>query len=166
MLFMGQEFLEDKQWSDDVSSHPELLIYWEGLNSPDPSQRDFLRFTRELIRLRWQYPALRGEGFRVIHVHDGNRVLAFQRWIPGVGEDVMIVINLANYNKYNYEIGFPRGGPWREVFNSDVYDNWVNPTAAGNSGGVVATAAPLHDLPFSAALTLPANGLLVFSQHS
>ena len=166
MLFMGQEFLEDKQWSDDVSSYPELLIYWEGLNSPDPSQRDFLRFTRELIRLRWQYPALRGEGFRVIHVHDGNRVLAFQRWIPGVGEDVMIVINLANYNKYNYEIGFPRGGPWREVFNSDVYDNWVNPTAAGNSGGVVASAAPLHDLPFSAALTLPANGLLVFSQHS
>jgi 1,4-alpha-glucan branching enzyme len=166
MLFMGQEFLEDKQWSDDVLGHPELLIYWDGLNSPDPAQRDFLRFTRELIRLRWQQPALRGEGFRVIHVHDENRVLAFQRWNPGVGKDVMIVINLANYNKYNYEIGFPQGGPWREVFNSDVYDNWVNPTVTGNGGGVVANAAPLHDLPFSAALTLPANGLLVFSQHS
>jgi 1,4-alpha-glucan branching enzyme len=164
MLFMGQEFLEDKQWSDDVSGHPELLIYWDGLNSPDPSQRDFLRFTRELIRLRWQHPALRGEGFCVVHVHDVNRVLAFQRWIPGVGEDVMIVINLANYNRYNYEIGFPRAGVWRETFNSDVYDNWVNPKVTGNGGGVFATDVPLHDLPCSAALTLPANSLLVFAQ--
>jgi 1,4-alpha-glucan branching enzyme len=165
MLFMGQEFLEDKRWSDDVSGHSELLIYWEGLNSSDPSQRDFLRFTRELIRVRWQQPALRGEGFKVTHVHDQNRVLAFQRWIPGVGQDVMVVVNLANATKYNYAIGFPQGGFWREVFNSDVYDNWVNPIVAGNGGGVLATGAPLHELAYSAALTLPANGLLVFSQR-
>jgi len=164
MLFMGQEFLEDKQWSDDVSGHPELLIYWNGLSSSDPSQRDFLRFTRELIRLRWQQPALRSEGFSLIHVHDQNRVLAFQRWVPGVGNDVVVVINLANYNRYNYRIGFPRGGIWREAFNSDVYDNWVNPQVTGNGGSVLATSDPLHNLPYSAALTLPANGLLVFSQ--
>jgi len=164
MLFMGQEFLEDKQWSDDVSGHPELLIYWNGLSSSDPSQRDFLRFTRELIRLRWQQPALRSEGFSLIHVHDQNRVLAFQRWVPGAGNDVVVVINLANYNKYNYRIGFPRGGIWREAFNSDVYDNWVNPQVTGNGGKVSATDDPLHNLPYSAALTLPANALLVFSQ--
>jgi 1,4-alpha-glucan branching enzyme len=33
MLFMGQEFLEDKQWSDDVDGHPELRIFWPGLDS-------------------------------------------------------------------------------------------------------------------------------------
>jgi 1,4-alpha-glucan branching enzyme len=165
MLFMGQEFLEDKQWSDDVSGHPDLLIYWDGLSSPDPSQRDFLRFTRELIQLRWQQPALRGEGFRVIHVHDQNRVLAFQRWAPGAGNDVIVVINLANYHKYGYQIGFPRAGTWREAFNSDVYDNFLNPQVTGNGGSVFATDAPLHGLPCSAALTLPANGLLVFAQR-
>ena len=164
MLFMGQEFLEDKQWSDDVSGHPELLIYWDGLSSADSSQRDFLRFTRELIQLRWRQPALRSEGFRVIHVHDQNRVLAFQRWVPGSGNDVVVVINLANYNKYDYQIGFPRAGAWKEAFNSDVYDNWVNPQVTGNGGGVFAINTPLHDLPFSAALTLPANGLLIFTQ--
>ncbi len=84
MLFMGQEFLEDKQWSDDVTGHPELLLFWAGLDSPDdPAMRDFLRFTRELIALRWRHPALRGEGYAPIHVHDANRVLAFQRWVPG-----------------------------------------------------------------------------------
>jgi 1,4-alpha-glucan branching enzyme len=100
----------------------------------------------------------------VIHVHDANRVLAFQRWAPGVGNDVMIVISLANHNQYNYRIGFPRGGTWREVFNSDVYDNWVNPQVTGNGGGVFAEDVPLHDVPCSAVLTLPANGLLVFAQ--
>jgi 1,4-alpha-glucan branching enzyme len=94
MLFMWQEFLEDKQWSDDVRGHPELLIYWDGLSSSDASQRDFLRLTRELIRLRWQYPALRSAGFRAVHYHDANRVLAFQRWIPGIGGDVMVVVHL------------------------------------------------------------------------
>ena len=31
MLFMGQEFLEDKFWSDNERAHPGHLIYWEGL---------------------------------------------------------------------------------------------------------------------------------------
>src|SRR4029079_13327801 len=35
MLFMGQEFLEDKQWSDDVTGHPELRIFWAGLDDSD-----------------------------------------------------------------------------------------------------------------------------------
>jgi 1,4-alpha-glucan branching enzyme len=28
-------------------------------------------------------------------------------------------------------LGFPIPGFWREVFNSDVYDHWVNPKVAG-----------------------------------
>ena len=56
---------------------------------------DHLRFTRELIQLRWQYPGLRGQGFRVVHAHDQNRVLAFHRWVEGDGDDVMVVVHLA-----------------------------------------------------------------------
>jgi 1,4-alpha-glucan branching enzyme len=162
MLFMGQEFLEDKQWSDDVLDHPELLLYWDGLEAQDPAMRDFLRFTRELIALRGQLPALRGEGFRLIHAHDEHRVLAFHRWIPGEGSDVIVVVSLANSNRYEYRIGFPWAGSWREAFNSDVYDHCVNPQVAGNGGHVFATAQPLHGFAYSAPLTLPANGLLVF----
>jgi 1,4-alpha-glucan branching enzyme len=164
MLFMGEEFLEDKQWSDDIDAHPELLLYWPGLEAPDPAMRDFLRFTRELIRLRWQHPALRGEGFAVTHIHDENRVLVFQRWIPGVGRDVLVVVSLDENTKYGYEIGFPAGGRWNEVFNSDVYEHWVNPNTRGNGGGVGAHGSPLHNLPASAALTIPANSILVFAR--
>ena len=28
MLFMGQEFLEDKQWSDNFAFHQDLLLNW------------------------------------------------------------------------------------------------------------------------------------------
>ena len=85
MLFMGQEFLEDKQWSDNVEFHTDLLLHWAGLDHGDKQMLDHLRFTRELIELRWRYPGLRGQGFRVVHAHDENRVLAFHRWVEGVG---------------------------------------------------------------------------------
>jgi 1,4-alpha-glucan branching enzyme len=165
MLFMGEEFLEDKSWTDDVEAHPELRLFWPGLDSTtDPAMRDFLRFTRDLIALRWRYPALRGEGYAPIHVHDENRVLAFQRWIPGYGGDVVIVASLATETRYGYEIGFPQGGPWREVFNSDVYERWVNPNVAGNGGGVSADGPARHGLSNSAALVLPANAVVVFAK--
>jgi 1,4-alpha-glucan branching enzyme len=164
MLFMGQEFMEDKQWTDDLDSHPELQLYWDGLTASDSTTRDFLQFTRELIALRWRLPALRGEGFRVVHAHDDNRVLAFHRWVPGEGYDVIVVVSLANFDRYGYRIGFPAGGSWREAFNSDVYDNWVNPKVTGNGGAVVADATPMHGFDYSAPLTIPANGLLVFAR--
>jgi 1,4-alpha-glucan branching enzyme len=164
MLFMGQEFLEDKQWSDNFEFHKALLLHWAGLDQGDKQMLDHLRFTRELLGLRWQYPALRGQGFRVVHAHDQNRVLAYQRWVEGEGHDVLVVVHLSTYNRFGYRVGFPSGGEWREIFNSDVYERWVNPHVTGNGGRVLAEAQPLHDFGYSAALVLPANSILVFSR--
>jgi 1,4-alpha-glucan branching enzyme len=162
LLFMGQEFLEDKQWSD--TPNPANEIWWAGLDGADKSMGDFLRFTRELIGVRRNHPALRGEGCAIIHVHNQNRVLAFQRWVEGVGGDVVVLASLNESTWYNYDIGFPGSGRWVEVFNSDVYDNWVNPMVVGNGGGVNADGPALHGLSSSAAVTIPANGLLVFAR--
>jgi 1,4-alpha-glucan branching enzyme len=164
MLFMGQEFLEDKQWSDDFEFHHDLLLYWAGLERDDKQMLDHLRFTRDLIQLRWRYPGLRGNGFRVGHVHDQNRVLAFHRWVEAAGEDVVVVAHLSTFNRFDYRIGFPGGGEWREILNSDVYENWVNPQVIGNGGRIFADAQPMHGFDFSAALVLPANSVLVFAR--
>jgi 1,4-alpha-glucan branching enzyme len=163
LIFMGQEFLEDKQWSD--TPNPSFEIWWQGLDSGDKTMSDFLRFTRELIALRRNHPALRGEGCNIIHVHDDNRVLVFQRWLVGAGDDLVIAASLNENNWYNYQIGFPAGGRWAEVFNSDVYDNWVNPTTVGNGGSVYASGPPMHGLSFSAGITIPANGFVVFARQ-
>ena len=164
MLFMGQEFLEDKQWSDDFVSHKDLLLYWAGLDGGDRQMLDHLRFTRELLTVRRRSPGLRGRGFRVTHVHNDNRVLAFHRWVDGEGYDVMVIVHLANFTRVGYRVGLPGGGDWRELFNSDVYENWINAGVAGNNGRVVATAQPLHGFGYSADIVLPANSILIFSR--
>jgi 1,4-alpha-glucan branching enzyme len=164
ILFMGQEFLEDKPWSDNLDAHPGLLLDWAGLDDGDRDMVDHLRFMRELIHLRWRHPALRGQGFRVVHVHDANRVLAFHRWVEGEGHDVLVVAHLGTVTRGAYRVGFPGGGVWREVFNSDVYERWVNPDVAGNGGAVEAGLEPLHGLTHSVPLVLPANSLLVFAR--
>jgi 1,4-alpha-glucan branching enzyme len=94
-------------------------------------------------------------------VHDQNRVLAFHRWVEGEGRDVIVLVHLSTFNRFGYRIGLPSGGEWREVFNSDVYENWVNPDAVGNGGRIVAESHPLHAFGHSAALVLPANSILV-----
>jgi len=164
MLFMGQEFLEDKPWSDNASVGDN--IWWDGLNSGDRSMVDYLRFTSELIALRRRQPALRGEGLNVFHAHNQNRVLGFQRWVEGIGRDVVVVVSLNESTFWSYDIGFPSSGYWIEVFNSDVYDNWVNPWVAGNGGGVWANGGPMHGMPASATLVIPANGVLVFARDN
>ncbi|HEY6329300.1 MAG TPA: alpha-amylase family glycosyl hydrolase, partial [Blastocatellia bacterium] len=61
MLFMGEEFLEDKQWSDDPNLFATNSIWWGGLEpGGDKSMQDFLRFTQDLAHLRANRPALRG----------------------------------------------------------------------------------------------------------
>ncbi|HEX8490452.1 MAG TPA: alpha-amylase family glycosyl hydrolase [Chthoniobacterales bacterium] len=164
MLFMGQEFLEDKQWSEKFIDRRDLLLHWAGLDAGDKQMADHLRFTSELIALRWRHPGLRGNGFRIVHVSDGNRVLAFHRWVEGEGNDVLVIIHLATFNRFDYRIGVPGPGAWREIFNSDAYENWVNPNVAGNGGSILADTQAMHGFEHSTAFVLPANSILVFAR--
>jgi len=159
-IFMGQEFLEDKQWNDDPGGANR--IYWGGLDAGDKSMVDFLRFTQDLIRLRWTNGALRSNSIHVFHVHNDNRVLAFHRWIEGSGRDTIVVVSLHDQPLYNYQLGMPYGGRWSEAFNSDVYDQWVNPYVTGNGGHVDANGGPMHGFGQSASVNIPPNGILVF----
>jgi 1,4-alpha-glucan branching enzyme len=162
-LFMGQEFLEEKQWNWDAKSSG--LLWWDGvIKGADTAMMNHLRFTQDLVRLRWNQPALRGDNVNPFHVSNMNRVLAFHRWLAGTGQDVVVAATLSETTWYDYAIGFPLPGRWSEVFNSDVYDNWVNPMVAGNGGGISASGPPMHGLPASAGIVIPANGLVVFAR--
>lgn len=162
MLFMGEEILEDAAWTDDTSM-VNNVIGWDRLYSGDKVAVDFLRFVRELLHVRRDQPALRGEAINVHHVHNSNRVLAFHRWVEGAGRDVVVVGSLNEATLTGYRIGMPRTGRWLESFNSDIYDNWVNQWAAGNGGAVWADGWPMHGMPCSAEVTIPANSMLVLT---
>lgn len=164
MLFMGQEFLEDKQWSDDPGFHPELLLYWAGMEQGDRYMNDHLRFASDLIKLRRKFPALRGEGLHIITVDNFHRVLVFQRWVEGVGEDVIVVASFNEDTLYGYRIGLPQTGLWREIFNSDFYDHFPNARVTGNGGSVSAVQEGWQGMSAMAGVIIPANGLLVLAK--
>jgi 1,4-alpha-glucan branching enzyme len=130
---------------------------------------DHLHFTRDLIATRNRLPGLRAEGLNVFFVSNSDRVIAFHRWVPGAGQDVVVVASLNESTHWNYQLGMPLPGLWREAFNSDAYDSAstspenINPLVAGNRGSIHAGGPALHDLPFSATLVIPANGILVFT---
>jgi 1,4-alpha-glucan branching enzyme len=162
-LFMGQEFLEDRPW--DVLPNGPNLLSWHGLESPtDSSMRDHLRFTKDLIRLRRELPALRGDSVRAFFCSDRDRVIAYHRWREGSGDDVIVVASFAETTWNGYEIGFPSAGLWQERFNSDAYDHFPNPQVAGNGGRVMAQGSGLHGFAASAAIVIPANGVVVFAR--
>jgi 1,4-alpha-glucan branching enzyme len=148
MLFMGQEFLEDKLWSDNFT-RPDLFIWWDGLEEQDRHMADFHRFARDLIRLRRLEPALRAEPVNVFHANEAERILAFHRWLPDQGRDVVVVASLreATYHDRAYRLGMPLPGVWQERLNSDLFDHFPNPWVQGNGGSVVADGPPLHGLP-------------------
>lgn len=160
-LFMGQEFLEIQPW--DINPGGSNLLDWAELNAGDQIMADHLRFTQELLRVRAGQPALRGDNVHPYYVSDADRVLAFHRWLPA-GQDVVVVATLAESTWWSYQLGFPLSGFWREVFNSDVYDNWVNPWVAGNGGGIQADGPPMHGFTASALIVIPANAVVVFAR--
>ncbi|TDE15654.1 alpha-amylase family glycosyl hydrolase [Dyadobacter psychrotolerans] len=163
MLFMGQEFFEDKRWADDAPNHKDMLIFWKGLDD-QKIMIDFLRFTRELIWIRRKHPGLRGERVKALSMENSSRVLVFQRWVERTGRDVIVVVSLNENTLYNYQIPLPASGKWFEVFNSDVYENWVNPASAGNGGSIEAIGGPMNGLSASALITVPANSIVIFSR--
>ena len=73
-LFMGQEFLEEKPWDPDPNG-PNLLE-WDRLND-DSDAIDHLRFTQDLIRLRTNQPALRGDKVNPFYCSDARSRACF-----------------------------------------------------------------------------------------
>src|SRR5260370_14878814 len=48
-FFMGQQSLEDKNWSDNRQSGDRVC--WEGLGGTDPANGDFMRLASDLVQL-------------------------------------------------------------------------------------------------------------------
>ncbi len=116
MLFMGQDFLEWKRWSDGRDEFMEWkrIGRWPG----------FTDLVRRLAHLRrnWENNTrgLRGDRTWVFHASDDDGVLAYLRQdAGGPGDDVVVVANLRDRTWPSYNVGFPRAGTWYVRFNSD-----------------------------------------------
>ena len=151
LLFMGQEFGQRAEWSEE-----------RGLDWFQLAEHGFsggiARFVRDLNTVYRQHPALwsqdtRHEGYSWIDANDSaNNVLSFLRF-GADGSMMACVFNFSGSEHAAYRVGLPRPGRWREVLNSDA--TGYNGAGAGNLGGVQAVGQPWHGRPASAPLTLP-----------
>ena len=158
MIFQGQEFLQ-YGWFDDSKQ-----LDW----SLTGTESGILNLYRDLIRLRRNWfnntRGLSGQNLHFHHVNPSDKVAAFHRWDEGgPGDDVVIVVNLANRAYDSYLVGFPRAGSWRIRFNSDW--NGYSPDF-GNQPSLDsnAIAEPRDNMPCSGSVGLGAYSGIILSQ--
>ncbi len=133
LLFMGQEFAQRREWSEERS------LDWELLDSP--AHRGVRNLVRDLNQLYAGKQALHArdcepEGFEWLQADDaGNSVFAWLRKAPGE-PPIAVISNMTPVLHGGYALKLPHDGVWREVLNSDAQD--YGGSGKGNLGQVTA----------------------------
>ena len=150
LLFMGQEFAQAREWSEERSLDWELREV--------PAHEGVRLLVRDLNRLYREKPALHardceGDGFEWLVVDDAeNSVFVWLRKAPGHAP-VAVVSNMTPALRTGYRLPLPHAGQWREVLNSDaqVYGG----SGQGNLGAVHCSYGAAH-------VTLPPLATVMF----
>jgi len=162
LLFMGGEFGQDNEWNHDRSLDWHLLQYanhWE-IQHWVRDLNHFYKDTPALYEIDFSH-----EGFEWLDVNDfEGSVISFLRKGRAGSAPVVVVCNFTPVPRYNYLVGVPTGGYWKEALNSDAKE--YGGSCQGNLGGVEAVQATCHGRPYMLSLTLPPLGMVVFTQAS
>ena len=158
LLFMGQEFGQVREWSEERSLDWDSLDGWEG-----ELHAGIQSLTRDLNAAYRSHPALWSQdttpsGYEWVDANDSqNNVLSFLRW-GSDGSVVLCLYNFSGQTHERYRVGVPFAGSWREILNTDSTD--YEGTGAGNMGGVTAEARSWHGREASAEVVLGPNSAL------
>ncbi len=158
LLFMGGEFGQTKEW--DCKGQ----LQWELLE--DDLHRGLRQYVMDLNRIYLSEPALfeqdfEHEGFEWIDFSNAEEsIISFIRRASNRDNFLVFVCNFTPVPRYNYLIGVPEPGFYREILNSD--SELYGGSNMGNLGGVSAEANPIHNRPFSIKITLPPLSILIF----
>ena len=158
LLFMGGEFGQWPEWSHETGLEWDLLQY--------APHQGILRWVTDLNRLYRRKPALHERdadqaGFEWVDFSDVEKsVVSYLRRGRSADDVVLVVCNFTPVPRYDYRIGVPFGGFWKEVLNSDAVE--YGGSGVGNLGGVEAERIPAHGRSCSLPLTLPPLGVVVF----
>ncbi|ADG77908.1 1,4-alpha-glucan branching enzyme GlgB OS=Tsukamurella paurometabola (strain ATCC 8368 / DSM/ CCUG 35730 / CIP 100753 / JCM 10117 / KCTC 9821 / NBRC 16120/ NCIMB 702349 / NCTC 13040) OX=521096 GN=glgB PE=3 SV=1 [Tsukamurella paurometabola] len=155
LLFMGQEFGQVREWSEERSLDWDCMDGWEGeLHSGIRS------LTRDLNAAYRSHPALWSQdttpsGYEWVDANDSqNNVLSFLRW-GSDGSVVLCLYNFSGQTHERYRVGVPFPGSWREILNTDSAE--YSGSGAGNMGGVSAESRSWHGRPASTEVVLGPN---------
>ncbi len=133
LLFMGQEFAEDREWSE-----ARELNWWL---TGDFGHRDVMQCVRNLLGLYRWYPSLHEDPrdpaiFEWVNRNDADRnILSYIRK-PRNGYDgaVLVVCNFSPMSYGDYAVGVPLPGKYERVFST--YDSLPGGGGPDEIGGV------------------------------
>ena len=157
LLFMGGEFGQIQEWNHDRS------LDWELVQLP---RHDGLR--RLVQHINYVYrnePALWDlddtyEGFEWIDFHDSDHcVVAFLRRSQA-GDLLAFVVNATPVPRYNYRLGVPNDGFYREIINTD--GETYGGSNIGNLGGLEADDVDWQGRKYSIVINLPPLAVVAF----
>ncbi|MDH3321507.1 MAG: alpha amylase C-terminal domain-containing protein, partial [Flavobacteriaceae bacterium] len=158
LMFMGGEFGQSDEWNFDQSLDWHLLAY-----KPHKGMQTFFK---DLNNLYKNSPALyekafSTEGFEWINYSDEeNSVIAFIRKGHDSVNDTIAVCNFTSVIRKGYEIGLPRSGSLKQIFNSDFKKYYGS--GISNSKAIEIKKIPRDHKPFSAKITLAPLAVVVF----
>ncbi|RJQ63320.1 MAG: 1,4-alpha-glucan branching protein GlgB [Desulfobacteraceae bacterium] len=161
LLFMGAEIGQWKEWNHDESLEWHLLAY--------PLHSGLYRWVGDLNRIYRQEPALYErdfdpEGFAWIDCNDYlQSAISLIRRGDSDREGIICVFNFTPVVRYNYRVGAPARGFWKELLNSDARD--YGGSGQGSLGGVTTTPVPFHGHTHSLNLTLPPLGAVFLKRN-
>lgn len=117
LQFMGQEFAQEEEWSEQGSLH------WEELE--DKGHQNLQLYVKELNQFYLKHPALyendyEPEGFEWISCMDADHsIITFMRSDSKKKEQLLVICNFTPVLYENFKVGVPFEGSYKEIFNSD-----------------------------------------------
>jgi len=162
LLFMGGEFGQWREWNHEESLDWHLL--------ENPKHKELAKWVSDLNAMLKSKPALyeldfEKEGFEWISFDDSQQsVISFLRRGKNSDQNILVACNFTPVPRYNYRIGVPSKGFWKEILNSDAKE--YGGSGVGNLGGVETEEVSFHSRNYSLSITLPPLGILFFENFS
>lgn len=159
LLFMGQDFAQEREWSEKTPLDWELLEEKEHKQMQD--------YVKALLKLYQDYPALyeyddTPDGFEWInHIEAEKNMLTFLRKAEKKADTLVVVCNFSDLAYEAYAMGVPYAGEYREIFNSD--DESFGGTGVKNSGVQKAKKEEKDERPYSIEIQVAPLSVQIFS---
>ena len=158
LLFMGQEFAQLREWSE------ERELDWFLLAEPEHQQMKM--WVKDLLHLYKRHKAMyemdqSWEGFEWINADDGYRsIYSFMRHSKGAKKNLLFVCNFTPMARDDYRVGVPRKKQYKLILNSD--EEKYGGTGADRKKIYKAEKKECDGRPYSFAYKLPPYGVAVF----
>ncbi len=158
LLFMGQEFAQEREWSE--ARELDWYLLENHLN------KGMLEYMKELLAIYRKYPSLyqidnSWDGFEWINADDADRsIYSYYRKGKENKNRILVVLNMTPMRRENYRVGVPVKKKYKLILNSDD-------KRFGGNGGAIPTELAAQEgecdgKPYYLEFNLPAYGAALF----